>query len=320
VSKIGASSGLTLTASSTSPSPNPVAAGTQVAFTFDITNTGPDTASLVIFNATVPTTGLASTPTAKVTSGSGNCDAAQGATIICDIPTLAVCTTTPPPCSPAAVEVDVTPSITTHGSQVPVSGSAGANGAAIGTTTTVTQTVPVVDFGISASISTPSIKAGETATIQVVFTPNPQYSATITPSQTTSPAMVVASSPIFNPTTVALSGSASGTTTLTIVTVARPVTTGSLLRRSSFYAAWLPIGGLSLVGLGIGAGLKRRRWLVGAVLCLIAGAILLQSGCGSSSSSATTSGGTQAGTYTITITGSAGTGASHNTQVTLTVS
>ena len=319
ISKIGASSGLTLTASSTSPSPNPVAAGTQVAFTFDITNTGPDTASLLIFNATVPTTGLASTPTAKVTSGSGSCTAAQGATIICNIPTLAVCTTTPPPCSPAAVEVDVTPSITTHGSKVSVSGSAGANGAAIGTTT-VTQTVPVVDFGISASISTPSIKAGETATIQVVFTPNPQYSATITPSQTTSPAMVVASSPIFNPTTVALSGSASGTTALTIVTVARPVTTGSLLRRSSFYAAWLPIGGLSLVGLGIGAGLKRRRWLVGAVLCLIAGAILLQSGCGSSSSSVTTGGGTQAGTYTITITGSAGTGASHNTQVTLTVS
>src|SRR5713226_7853060 len=318
ISKIGASSSIVVSVPTnssgqpTSPSPNPVAAGTQVAFTFNITNTGPDTASLLIFNATVPTTGLASTATAKVTSGSGSCTAAQGATIICNIPTLAVN-------SVAAVEVDVTPSITTHGSQVTVSGNAGANGATIGTTT-VTQMVSVVDFGISASISTPSIKAGETATIQVVFTPNPQYSATITPSQTTSPAMVVASSPIFNPTTVALSGSVSLTTTLTIVTVARPVTTGSLLRRSSFYAAWLPIGGLSLVGLGIGAGLKRRRWLVGAVLCLIAGAILLQSGCGSSSSSATTSGGTQAGTYTITITGSAGTGASHNTQVTLTVS
>ena len=318
VTKIGARSGLVVSVPTnssgqpTSPSPNPVAAGTQVAFTFDITNTGPDTASLLIFNATVPTTGLASTATAKVTSGSGSCTAAQGATIICNIPTLAVN-------SVAAVEIDVTPSITTHGSQVTVSGNAGANGATIGTTT-VTQMVSVVDFGISASISTPSIKAGETATIQVVVTPNPQYSATITPSQTTSPAMVVASSPIFNPTTVTLSGSASGTTALTIVTVARPVTTGSLLRRGSFYAAWLPIGGLSLVGLGVGAGRKRRRWLVGAVLCLIAGAILLQSGCGSSSSSATTGGGTQAGTYTITITGSAGTGASHNTQVTLTVS
>jgi len=304
VSKIGASSGLTLTASSTSPSPNPVAAGTQVAFTFDITNTGPDTASLVIFNATVPTTGLASTATAKVTSGSGNCTAAQGATIICNIPTLAVNAV-------AAVEVDLTPSITTHGPQVSVSGNAGAN--------TITQQANVVDFGISASISTPTINAGDTATIQVTFCPTngTNYSATITPSQTTSPSMVTATTPTFNPTTVTLSGSACATTTLSIATVARPVPTGSLLRRGSFYAAWLPIGGLSLVGLGIGVGRKRRCWLVGAVLCMIAGVILLQSGCGSSSTSVTPSGGTAAGTYTITITGSAGAGASHTAPVTL---
>jgi len=318
IGRIGASSGLVLTAASTSPAPNPVAAGTQVAFTFDITNIGPDTASLLIFTATVPTTGLASTPTAKVTSGSGSCTGAQGATIICNIPTLAVCTTTPPPCSPAAVEVDVTPSITTHGPQVSVSGNAGANGATAGTTT-VTQTANVVDFTITASTSTPTINAGDTATIQVVFKPNPQYSATITPSQTTSPGMVTATTPTFNPTTVALSGSGQGTTTLSIATVARPVPVASLFRSGSFYAAWLPIGGLSLVGLGLGASRERRRWLVGAVLCLIAGAVLLQSGCGSSSSGVTTGGGTQAGTYIITITGSAGTGASHNTQVTITV-
>jgi hypothetical protein len=318
ISRIGARSGLTLTAASTSPAPNPVAAGTQVAFTFDITNTGPDTASLVFFNATVPTTGLASTPTAKVTSGSGSCTGQQNATITCLIPTLAVCTTTPPPCSPAAVEVDVTPSITTHGSQVSVSGNAAANGATAGTTT-VTQTANVVDFGITASTATPTINAGDTATIQVVFTPNPQYSATITPSQTTSPSMVTATTPTFNPTTVTLSGTASATTALSIATVARPVTTGTLLRRGSFYAAWLPIGGLSLVGLGLGASRKRRRWLAGVVLCLIAGAILLQSGCGSSSSGVSTGGGTQAGVYNITITGSAGTGASHNATVTLTV-
>jgi len=324
ISKIGASSSLVLSVPTnsngqpTSPTPNPVAAGTQVAFTFDITNTGPDTASLLIFTATVPTTGLASTPTAKVTSGSGNCTAAQGATIICDIPTLAVCTTTPPPCSPAAVEVDLTPSITSHGPQVSVSGVAGANGATIGTPT-VTQTANIVDFGITASTSTPTINAGDTATIQVVFTPNPQYNATITPGQTTSPSMVTATTPIFNPTTVTLSGTASATTTLSIATVPRPVTVGSLLRRGSFYAASLPIGGLSLVGLGLGAGRRRRRWMAGAVLCLIAGAILLQSGCGSSSSGVSPGGGTQAGIYVITITGSAGTGASHNTQVQLQV-
>ena len=46
-----------------------------------------------------------------------------------------------------------------------------------------------------------------------------------------------------------------------------------------------------------------------------AGIILLLPSCGSASTSANTPGGTQAGTYIITITGSAGTGASHALQL-----
>ncbi len=315
VTKIGASSALTLAPSSTSPAPSPVAAGTQVAFTFNITNNGPDTATNVTFFATVPTTGLASTPTAKVTSGSGSCSAASGATIQCIIPTLAMN-------GVGAVEVDVTPSITGNVTQVSVSGSASANGGVI--QGSISQQVNVVDFSIGPpSPSALTVKAGDPASIiQVKFCPtNAQlgYSATITPSQTTSPSMVTATTPVFNPTTVTLSGSSCQITALSIATVARPVTTGSLLRRSSFYAAWLPIGGLSLVGLGLGAVRKRRRWLGGAVLSVIACAILLQAGCGSSSSSVSTGGGTAAGTYIVTITGSAATGAAHNTFVTMTV-
>jgi uncharacterized repeat protein (TIGR01451 family) len=315
VTKIGASSALTLAPSSTSPAPSPVAAGTQVAFTFNITNNGPDTATNVTFFAIVPTTGLASTPTAKVTSGSGSCSAASGATIQCIIPTLAMNAV-------GAVEVDVTPSITGNVTQVSVSGSASANGGII--QGSISQQVNVVDFSIAPpSPAALTVKAGDPASIiQLKFCPtNTQlgYSATITPSQTTSPAMVTATTPVFNPTTVTLSGSSCQITSLSIATVARPVTTGSLLRRSSFYAAWLPIGGLSLVGLGLGAGRKRRRWLAGAVLGVIAGAILLQAGCGSSSSSVSTGGGTAAGTYIVTITGSAATGAAHSTIVTMTV-
>src|SRR5258708_22115219 len=119
-------------------SPNQGAAGPPAEFTFDPTTTGPDAASLLVFSATVPTTGLASTATAKVTSGSGNCGAAQGATILCNIPTLAVNAT-------AAVEVDLTPSITAHLSQGAVSANARANGSHT-RTNTLTQTVPVVDF------------------------------------------------------------------------------------------------------------------------------------------------------------------------------
>jgi hypothetical protein len=316
VSKIGASSVLTVAPSSTSPTPNPVAAGTQVAFIFNITNTGPDNASNLTFTAVgLPTTGLASAPTAKVTSGSGSCSPAQQSTIPCFISTLAAGAV-------ASVEVDLTPAITTTAQQIQISGTVTANNSGITVVCTPAQPpANIVDFAITASTSTPVINAGDTATFQVVFKPtsNFGYNATITPSQTTSPAMVTATTPIFNPTTITLSGSASASTMLSIATVARPVPVASLFRRGSFYAGWLPIGGLSLLGLGLGAGRKRRRWLAGAVLCLIAGAILLQSGCGSSSSSPSTGGGTQAGIYTITIQGSAGTGAAHSTQVQLQV-
>jgi beta-propeller repeat-containing protein len=320
VSTIGASSGLTLFSSTTSPSPKPVPAGTQAAFTFEIGNNGPDIASQVIFTATVPSTGLAIPATAKVTSGTGTCSV-QGATVTCIIPTLAVCTPSPT-CSSAAVEVDVTPAITGTATQILVTGQVTANNSS-SVVGPISQTDDVVDFTVTASPSTATIVAGDTATFQVTFCAAPtgsSFFAAITPSQTTSPSIVTATAPTFTPTPVT-PGSSCGTTTLRIPTVARPVTTGSVFRRGSFYAAWLPIGGLTLVGLGMGAGRKRRRWLAAVVLGVIGGAILLQSGCGgSSSSSVTPGGGTQAGTYSITITGSAGTGASHNFPVFLTVS
>ena len=76
VSKFGASSSIVLSVPKdasgnfTSPSPNPVAAGNQVAFTFNITNNGPDTATNLVFTATIPSTGVGS-QAANVTSGTG---------------------------------------------------------------------------------------------------------------------------------------------------------------------------------------------------------------------------------------------------------
>ena len=316
VTAIGAKSQLTITNATTSPSPSPVAAGTQVAFTFDIVNSGPDNASDVNFYAIVPTAGLASSPTAKVTSGTGTCGTVSGNTLVCTIPSL-------PDAGTGAIEVDVTPSITgtyqTSLAPLPVSTQASANNTPVQGTTE--QSVYVVDFTISASPARQTVNNGDTATIQVVFCPVNKYgyNATITPSQTTSPSMVTANTPTFNPTNPTLAGTDCANTTLSIATVARPVTSGSLLRRSSFYAAWLPIGGLSLVGLGVGASRKRRRWLIGAVFGFIAGLILLQPACGSSSTTNSTTGGTQAGSYTVNIVGSAGTGASHNYAVTVDV-
>jgi len=326
VSKIGAVSTLVVSYPTTSPSPNPVAAGTQAAFTFNITNSNltgaSDPASQVVFTANVnaATNGLASNPTAKVTSGTGNCGTAQQGVISCFIQTLAVG-------AMAAVEVDVTPIInptppTQEPTQVTVSGTASANGGPF--VSAVSQQVNVVDFSIQAQPGYQTVAAGQPATFNIQFCPtNTQrgYSGTITSSQSTLPSMVTSPAPSFLPTSVPLSGSACGFTALTIPTVPRPVTQGSLLRRGSFYATWLPIGGLSLVGLGIGAAgrRRRRRWLAGALLGLIIGIILLLPGCGSASSATASQGGTAAGVYTITIEGSAGTGAAHSQVVTLQV-
>jgi hypothetical protein len=218
------------------------------------------------------------------------------------------------------VEVDVTPAITATAPTITVTGQVTANNSSL-VAGPISQTDNIVDFTVTAAPATTTINAGDTASIQAAFCPTPTghgYNGTITPSQSVSPSIVTATAPTFTPTTV-IPGSSCGTTTLRIPTVARPVTTGSVFHRGSFYVAWLPIAGLSLVSLGIGAGRKRRHWLAVVVLGLIAGAILLQSGCGSSSSSVTPGGGTQAGTYIITIAGSAGSGSSHNTTATLIV-
>ena len=319
VSRIGAVSSLLVQTATGSPQPSPaVAAGVQAAFTFNITNTGPDTATNIIFYGTVatPNSDLASPPTGKVDTGSGSCNPEEGNVVQCFISTLQAG-------SVASVEIDMTADISAGLQQMSVSGAASANNGAL--YSGPQQIENVVDFNVAASNQTPTVTAGDVATIQVSFCPTPAslqyggYSGTITPTQTTSPSIVTATAPTFTPTTVALNGSQCGNTTLKVATVARPVNTGSLIRRGSFYAAWLPVAGLSLVGLGIGAGRKRRRWLIGAVLGMIAGVILLQSACGSASTTTTTTGGTAAGIYTITVTGTAGAGASHATQVTLQV-
>jgi len=314
VSKLGASSILLLSVPTdssgnfTSPSPKTVAAGNQVAFTFDILNQGPDTATNVQFVATIPSVGVAS-QAAKVTSGSGSCAGLipGGTTITCTISPLAAGAT-------GVVEVDLTPTIPVINPQITVQGAVSANGGPV--VSTLTQpSATITDFTISASAPA-TVTAGQPTSTKITLTPLPTYTASVSVTQSGLP---TGASGTFSPVSpINLSGTSPMSTTLSISTTARPVTTGSLLRGHFLYAAWLPVGGLSLLGLGVGAGCKRRRWLAGALLGLIAGMILLQGACGSSSSSTTTSGGTPAGTYTITITGSSGS-VSHNTTVLLTV-
>jgi hypothetical protein len=317
VAELGSNSALVLSIAPNSPSPSPLPAGTQGSFIYNITNNGPDPASDVTFSVGVPQSGLQNLPTAEVISnGAGSCTAASGGTISCQVGSLAAGAV-------AQVAIFVTPSIPQVEPTVGVtSAQAFANGGQA--SNKLSQSVPVTDFSVTAVVTNnggAQIVAGQLATIAVTLTPDQTlgYNASVTLTQSSSPSMVTSPAPTFTINPVVLTGTAQQTTILDMQTVPRPVNSGSLFRHRAFYAAWLPIGGLSLMGLGIGASRKRRRWLIGMLLGLVAGLILLQPACSSGSTAAQSGGGTQAGLYFITITASAGTGASHQYIVSLTI-
>jgi uncharacterized repeat protein (TIGR01451 family) len=316
VSEIGALSSnqstISVTAASSSPSPNPVDAGTPVAFIFNLTNTGPDPATNVTFQGVIPNTPLATT--AKAIASSGSCNTVVGSQVTCTIPSLA-------PTGTATVEIDLTPAVPVINPPllVSVSGAASANGGPLGLPFFTQPNASVVDYTLSCN-GPFTVAPGGLAIFTLTLTPLPSYNGTITMGQTTAPAIVTASTPTFTIPSIVLSGNTQQTTQLDIQTVPQPVTTGSLFQRGRYYATWLPLAGLSLLGLGIGVGGrgKNRHWFIGALLGMVVLLILLPA-CSSNSSTVTPNQGTASGVYTVTVTGGAGTAAAHQAICTLNV-
>jgi hypothetical protein len=99
-----------------------------------------------------------------------------------------------------------------------------------------------------------------------------------------------------------------------------------MFRPSKFlYAMWLPIAGLSLMGMGFSSARSRRKKLLGFLMIgMVMAALFLMPACGGSSSTTpppVCTGCTPAGNYTVTITGT-GTDTNtttHSTTVTLAV-
>jgi hypothetical protein len=162
-------------------------------------------------------------------------------------------------------------------------------------------------YTIDGGTASPSsLTAGSTATSTVTVNPQPGYVGSIQLSCAISPTIQTSSSATapscsLSPTTVDVTAgeTAPPTTTLTFTSI-KPKSASLDLPRNIFYALWLPIPGLALIGLG--ARHHRRKNYLGLLLLgLLLAALLASSGCVTYKHLGNV--GTPPGQYTVSITG-----------------
>jgi hypothetical protein len=183
------------------------------------------------------------------------------------------------------------------------------------TSNSVSVSVVTPDFTVSASPTTATVTAGQTATIVFSVTPVGGYGGTVKFSCGTLPSGVTCS---FTPASVTPANGMAATTTLSVATTA-PST--AMMRRIIG-----PMQGIAWAGMICLAFSPRRAWRssrrfmsYGVLLVLLLSGLMALSGC-SSGSPAVTNPGTPKGTQTITVSiaDEAG-GPSHTAAVQITV-
>lgn len=191
---------------------------------------------------------------------------------------------------------------------------------------TVTTYIPAPDFALSSGAAitvSRGATTGNTTTITVTpsggFTGNVTLAAVLTSSPAGAANVPTLSFGSTSP--VAITGTAAGTATLTVGTMA--ATSAALAWPHSRGIPWYATGGATLACILIlGIPARRRRWrsLFGIALLLVplVGGIASCGGSSSGNGGGTGSPGTTTGSYTITVTGTLGSTA-HTTTVNLTV-
>jgi hypothetical protein len=304
LSKLGPLLSLTLTGNSSPPT---VGVGNPVSFEYTITNSG-DPASNIIFTDTLPSSGASFT---SATATPGSCGSAAGNIVSCVIGTLNSGAT-------STATVVLTPTASTTPSTTSLTLGNTASVTAQGCTSCLqssTTSVTVNDFNIAVSPSSATVPAGVPATYTATITPTGNIPDSVSISCSSGLPTGATCTETTNPIPNLSSGAVS--TVLVINTTARVTTTTELWPpRHPFYAVWLPVSGLALLGVGAGAS-RRRRLLMGLLLAGFFSLILFQPSC-SSAKTVTTITGTPAGTYIVTVTATSGS-ATRNATVTLVV-
>ena len=242
------------------------------------------------------------------------------------ITTLGDSTAVPPvpPASPGLFSITITGTATIGGSSVTHSLSP--------LSLTVLAVSPQFTVTVGNPVTPNSVPAGNSGVGTININPLNGYSGTVTLS-CSSIAPLVTVPPIcsFNPKTVTVSG-ISAPSTLTIVTQGPTTPVATVAHSKTFFALWLPLPMLALMGLGAATSRKGSRKVWGLLaLFMVGGALLLMPACGNTSTTSTTApnnpnGVTPNNTYTLTLLGvdangvtSSNTGTGSNPTVTLTV-
>ena len=182
-------------------------------------------------------------------------------------------------------------------------------------TATFTSTAP--DFTMSASTPAPAaVAAGTSATSSVTLTSVNAFNSAVNLTCSVQPTPESAPTCSLNPASPTPAANGSVKSTLTINTIAPHE---AAMRSAAVFALWLPIGGLAWAG--VGGPRRSRKKVVLALLCLVVlTGFLVQMACGGGGSRThVLTGGTPAGTYTVTVTGTSGSSNQHSATVMLTV-
>jgi len=231
------------------------------------------------------------------------------------LPASVTCSFSPAAPTPTVSAATSTLTVSTSAS-TPIASSTvtitGTSGALVHSTTV---TLNVADFALSSTPTTATVKAGSPTSFTIAVQALGNFSGSVALACSGLPAK---SSCSFSPSQVA----GSGNSTLAIATtapIAAQVLPAPSSDRPTLYAIWLPLFGLTLAG--IGAASSNKAIVVRSLLlCFFVCLALAHISCGGSYSTTpppVTTPGTPAGTYTVTITGTAS--VSHSTPVTLVV-
>jgi sugar lactone lactonase YvrE len=184
--------------------------------------------------------------------------------------------------------------------------------------TPVSQSFQVSDFTLTSTPPTTSVKAGQPGTFTLTLTPQSSFTNAITLSCGALPELATCT---FTPSATVTPNGNTATVTLNITTTAHTTALAlvpSSHRSSLLYAVCLLLPALFLGTVGM-ARPKGRKLLSFCLLFLLVGGCLFQGACGGASTPAlNTSTGTPAGTYSIIVTGAAGSD-QHTTTIRLTV-